>query len=223
MILIVEDDLAMRESLEAAVELAGYDFVSARDGDRALTAVEAADPDLILLDIMMPNLDGLSVVRRLRSKHVDTPILVLTARDTVRDRVEGLDAGADDYLPKPFDLDELLARIRALLRRGRPSGDDDLIRVADLVVYPGERLATRAGRGLELTKVEFDTLLCLARNVGIVLSRATLLDQVWGDAVDPTSKTLEVHISYLRNKTEGVGEPRLIQTVRGVGYVLREP
>lgn len=223
MILIVEDDLAMRESLEAAVELAGYDFVSARDGDRALTAVEAADPDLILLDIMMPNLDGLSVVRRLRSKHVDTPILLLTARDTVRDRVEGLDAGADDYLPKPFDLDELLARIRALLRRGRPSGDDDLIRVADLVVYPGERLATRAGRGLELTKVEFDTLLCLARNVGIVLSRATLLDQVWGDAVDPTSKTLEVHISYLRNKTEGVGEPRLIQTVRGVGYVLREP
>ena len=155
------------------------------------------------------------------------PILLLTARDGVQDRVHGLDAGADDYLPKPFALDELLARVRALLRRGSPAGQPDpttdSIQVGDLAVYPSQRRAIRAERELELTRVEFDTLTCLARNAGIVVGRATMLDEIWGHEVEPTSNTLEVHINYLRKKTEQDGEPRLIHTVRGIGYVLRTP
>jgi two-component system response regulator MprA len=219
-ILVVEDDAAVREALERALGFEGYVVDSARDGAIALSMLKEHEYGLIVLDVMMPHLDGLETCRRVRASGDRVPILMLTARTTVDDRVEGLDAGADDYLAKPFSLDELLARIRALLRRS--FGDvSDVIRVDDLVIDPGARSATRSGREMTLTKTEFDLLYLLALAPGIVLDRHRIYDEIWGIDFETTSNSLDVYIGYLRRKTEEGGEPRIIQTVRGVGYVLR--
>jgi two-component system response regulator MprA len=222
-VLIAEDDRNVRESLILALGVEGYDVEAVNDGAQALDAVARREPDVIVLDIMMPNLDGLTACRRLRAGKCRTPILMLTARHEVSDRVSGLDAGADDYLAKPFSLDELLARLRALLRRTSVSGTEELLRVADLTLDPLRRSAERAGRPLELTKTEFDLLELLMLNAGIVLSRDTIYDRIWGFDFETGSRSLDVYIGYLRRKTEAEGEPRLLHTVRGVGYVVREP
>jgi two-component system, OmpR family, response regulator MprA len=227
-VLVADDDRAIRESLARALELEGYEVTTAADGATALTAVRDHEPDVVVLDVMMPNVDGLTVCRVLRAERVRTPVLMLTARTETSERVAGLDAGADDYLAKPFDLDELLARLRALLRRSRPDPDDDApaaaaVVVADLRVDPAARRAWRGDRELELSKTEFDLLELLARNAGIVLDHPTIYDRIWGYDFGPDSKNLAVYISYLRRKLEDGGEPRLIQTVRGVGYTLRAP
>jgi two-component system, OmpR family, response regulator MprA len=221
-VLVAEDDRSVRESLVLALSVEGYDVEAVPDGDQALGAVAREEPDVIVLDVMMPVLDGLTVCRRLRAQRCETPILMLTARHEVSDRVSGLDAGADDYLPKPFSLDELLARLRALLRRTSVSGTDEQMRVADLTLDPQRRTAIRAGRALELTKTEFDLLELLMLNAGIVLSRETIYDRIWGFDFETGSRSLDVYIGYLRRKTEAEGEPRLVHTVRGVGYVVRE-
>jgi len=219
-ILVADDDLAIRESLARALGLEGYKVTAVADGLAAIDAVTRDHPDAVVLDVMMPTLDGLGVCRKLRSMGDRTPILVLTARTEVSDRVAGLDAGADDYLPKPFALDELLARLRALLRR--TSYDDEAeIRVADLRIDEAARRAWRGEREMELTKTEFELLRLLARNAGIVLEHHVIYDRIWGYDFGPESKALAVYIGYLRRKTEEDGEPRLIQTVRGVGYTLR--
>ncbi len=220
-LLVVEDDPAVREALERALVFEGYDVEVARDGGIALAALRERPMDLIVLDVMMPHVDGIEVCRRVRASGDDTPILLLTARAAVGDRVEGLDAGADDYVTKPFALDELLARIRALLRRS--TGEvADVLRFADIVIDPGARTAHRGGRDLGLTKTEFDLLVLLARAPGIVLDRDTIYEEIWGIDFFTSSNSLDVYIGYLRRKTEAGGEPRLIHTVRGVGYVLRE-
>jgi two-component system response regulator MprA len=221
-LVIAEDDRAVRESVTRALELEGYEVEAVSDGAAALEAAGREDVDLLLLDLGMPHVDGLTVCRRLRSAGSRLPILVLTARTEVSDRVSGLDAGADDYLAKPFSLDELLARLRALLRRS--TYDDDApseIRVEDLVIDEAARRAWRDERELELTKTEFDLLELLAANAGVVLSHSTIYDRIWGYDFGPESKALAVYIGYLRRKTEEAGEARLIQTVRGVGYTLR--
>jgi two-component system response regulator MprA len=219
-ILVADDDHAIRESLARALGLEGYKVTAVADGLAAIDAVTRDHPDAVVLDVMMPTLDGLGVCRKLRSMGDRTPILVLTARTEVSDRVAGLDAGADDYLPKPFALDELLARLRALLRR--TSYDDEAeIRVADLRIDEAARRAWRGEREMELTKTEFELLRLLARNAGIVLEHHVIYDRIWGYDFGPESKALAVYIGYLRRKTEEDGEPRLIQTVRGVGYTLR--
>jgi two-component system, OmpR family, response regulator MprA len=221
-VLVVEDDAGVRESLEAALGFDGYAVESVDDGDAALSRLGVVDPDLVVLDVMMPRVDGLTVCRMLRQRGIRTPILMLTARHEVSDRVAGLDAGADDYLVKPFALDELLARVRALLRR-TADDDTDVRRVGDLTLDPRSREVTRGERRLELTKTEFDLLDLLMLNVGIVLERSTIYDRIWGYDFGTSSKSLDVYIGYLRRKTEEAGEPRLIHTVRGVGYVLRDP
>ena len=221
LILVAEDDRAVRTALERALDLEGYRVHAVGDGEALLAAVAEVHPDLIVLDVMMPRLDGLSACRRLRSQGDRTPILVLTARAEIPDRVSGLDAGADDYLPKPFALDELLARIRALLRRNHSAEPDDGITVADLRIDPAGRRVWRGGREVELSRTEFDLLELLARNSGIVLDASTIYDRIWGYDFGPDSKNLAVYIGYLRRKTEEAGEERLIQTVRGVGYTLR--
>ncbi len=219
-ILIVEDDPAVREALERALGFEGYGTETARDGAVALSMLREAEYDLIVLDVMMPHLDGLETCRRIRAGGDDVPILMLTARTAIDDRVEGLDAGADDYMAKPFSLDELLARIRALLRRS--VGDvSNVMKTGDLVIDPGARTATRGGREMSLTKTEFDLLHLLALAPGIVLDRARIYDEIWGFDFETSSNSLDVYIGYLRRKTEAGGEPRIIQTVRGVGYVLR--
>ena len=223
LVLVADDDRAVRESLERALQLAGYEVELASDGDSALAAIERRTPDAVILDVMMPGYDGLDVTRRLRREGNRVPILLLTARDAVGDRVEGLDAGADDYLPKPFALDELLARVRALLRRATYDTPDRELRVTDLRLDEAARRAWRGDRELELTKTEFDLLQLMARNAGIVLTHSTIFERIWGYDFGPESKALAVYIGYLRRKTESGGEPRLIQTVRGVGYTLREP
>ena len=222
-ILIAEDDRAVREAIVRALEFEGYDVTAVNDGAAALQTLDANSPDVILLDVMMPNVDGLTVCRRLRARGDITPILMLTARVEVSDRVSGLDAGADDYLAKPFAVDELLARVRALLRRTNFESADGEIEVADLRVDESARRAWRGARELDLTKTEFDLLQALARNAGIVLSHSQLYDLVWGYDFGPDSKSLAVYVGYLRRKTEEGDEPRLIHTVRGVGYTLREP
>jgi two-component system response regulator MprA len=222
-VLIAEDDRSVRESLVLALGVEGYDVEAVNDGAQALEAVALHEPDVIILDIMMPVLDGLTVCRRLRAGKCRTPILMLTARHEVSDRVSGLDAGADDYLAKPFSLDELLARLRALLRRTSVSGTEELLTVADLRLDPLRRTAERGGRVLELTKTEFDLLELLMLNAGIVLGRDTIYDRIWGFDFETGSRSLDVYIGYLRRKTEAEGEPRLLHTVRGVGYVVREP
>jgi two-component system response regulator MprA len=226
-VLVVDDDRAIRESLARALDLEGYDVLTAADGALALQLVGERRPDVLVLDLSMPVLDGLTVCRVLRAEKDRTPILMLTARTETSDRVAGLDAGADDYLPKPFELDELLARLRALLRRAKPDlGVDEgsnveLLHVGDLRLDPAARRAWRGEREIELSKTEFDLLELLVRNAGIVLDHSTIYDRIWGYDFGPDSKNLAVYISYLRRKVELDGEPRLIHTVRGVGYTVR--
>jgi len=224
-ILVVDDDRAVRESLRRSLAFNGYQVELAGDGQAALAAILDSRPDALVLDVMMPRLDGLEVCRRLRGAGDDLPILVLTARDAVSDRVAGLDAGADDYLPKPFALEELLARLRALLRRRGPSGDDggaDVLSFSDLSLEPDTRDVRRGERSISLTRTEFALLELLLANPRRVLSRSRILGDVWGYDFPTTGNALEVYVGYLRRKTEQDGEPRLIHTVRGVGYVLRE-
>jgi two-component system response regulator MprA len=222
-ILVADDDRAIREALTRALTLEGYDVVQAGDGAVALSLVESAKPDAAVLDVMMPNVDGLTVCRVLRSERNRLPVLMLTARTETPDRVAGLDAGADDYLAKPFDLDELLARLRALLRRARPEDetDDQPLQIADLRIDPTARRVWRGQREVELSKTEFDLLELLVRNQGIVLEHSTIYDRIWGYDFGPDSKNLAVYISYLRRKLEGPGDSKLIHTVRGVGYTAR--
>ncbi|WP_206785097.1 response regulator transcription factor [Amycolatopsis sp. MtRt-6] len=225
-ILVVDDDRAVRESLRRSLEFNGYQVQLASDGAQALEAIIADRPDAMVLDVMMPRLDGLEVARRLRSTGDDLPILVLTARDTVSDRVSGLDAGADDYLPKPFALEELLARLRALLRRAIPEGQagqaSEVLSFADLTLDPGTREVRRGGREISLTRTEFALLELFLSYPKHVLTRGRILEEVWGYDFPTSGNALEVYVGYLRRKTEAEGEPRLIHTVRGVGYVLRE-
>lgn len=219
-ILVVEDDPAVRDALERALGFEEYAVSTARDGGEALSAVREGAFDLVILDIMMPHVDGIEACRRIRASGDRTPILMLTAKAAVGDRVEGLDAGADDYMVKPFALDELLARIRALLRRA--AGDlTDVIRYADLLIDPGARTVSRGDTAIDLTKTEFDLLMLLARSPGIVLDRDTIYEEIWGIDFITSSNSLDVYVGYLRRKLEANGESRLIHTVRGVGYVLR--
>jgi two-component system response regulator MprA len=222
-ILVVDDEPAVRESLERTLRFEGYDVVLAADGVAALDAVTRYRPDAVVLDVLMPRLDGLSTCRRLRARGEDVPILVLTARDGVADRVGGLDAGADDYLVKPFALEELLARLRALLRRtgSRESAGGELS-FADLRMDPGTREVHRGERRVSLTRTEFSLLETFLEHPRQVLTRAVILDRVWGFDFETTSNSLEVYVGYLRRKLETDGETRMIHTVRGVGYVLRE-
>ena len=222
-LVFAEDDRAIREAVTRALVLEGHDVEAVPDGQVALDVIGDRPPDGVILDWMMPVLDGLTVCRRLRASGSHVPILILTARTEITDRVSGLDAGADDYLPKPFALDELLARVRALLRRSSNGPDAKPWQVADLVVDPAARRAWRGERELDLTKTEFELLAALIRNAGIVCTHASLYDAVWGYDFGPDSKTLAVYVGYVRRKTEEGGEPRLIQTVRGVGYTLRAP
>ncbi|MBA3906177.1 MAG: response regulator transcription factor [Pseudonocardiales bacterium] len=227
-ILVVDDDRAVRESLRRSLAFHGYDVELASDGQAALECVAGKRPDAMVLDVMMPRLDGLEVCRRLRSSGDGLPILVLTARDAVSDRVAGLDAGADDYLPKPFALEELLARLRALLRRRTPddiaaaAGQSKPLRFVDLSLDPDTREVRRGERPISLTRTEFSLLELLLAHPRRVLTRAQILELVWGYDFPTTGNALEVYIGYLRRKTEADDEPRLIHTVRGVGYVLRE-
>jgi two-component system, OmpR family, response regulator MprA len=223
LVLVTDDDRAVREALERALQLAGYEVELASDGDSALAAIERRTPDAVVLDIMMPGLDGLDVTRRLRRTGNRVPILLLTARDAVDDRVEGLDAGADDYLPKPFALDELLARIRALLRRALDKEPAALLRFADLSFDLGSMDARRGGRRFELTTTEAHLLELFMRNPRQVLPRSLIYERVWGYDFSHSSNALDVYVGYLRRKLETDGEARLIHTVRGMGYVLREP
>ncbi|AUS78404.1 DNA-binding response regulator [Actinoalloteichus sp. AHMU CJ021] len=229
-ILVVDDDRAVRESLRRSLRFNGYQVELAADGQQALAAVMGlapdARPDAMVLDVMMPRLDGLEVCRRLRGVGDDLPILVLTARDAVSDRVAGLDAGADDYLPKPFALEELLARLRALLRRrgpANPAEDEvDVLSFADLELDTGTREVRRGERRISLTRTEFALLELFIAHPRRVLTRTRILEEVWGYDFPTSGNALEVYVGYLRRKTEAGGEPRLIHTVRGVGYVLRE-
>lgn len=227
-ILVVDDEQAVRESLKRSLRFNGYEVALAEDGEQALQAIKEHRPDLTILDVMMPKLDGLGVCRVLREEGDHTPILMLTARDDVADRVAGLDAGADDYLPKPFALEELMARVRSLLRRTReaPSSEDTIERATlqfeDLTMNTETREVFRGSRPITLTRTEFALLLLLIRNARRVLTRQQILEEVWGYDFPTSGNALEVYIGYLRRKTEADGESRLIHTVRGVGYVLRE-
>jgi two-component system response regulator MprA len=221
-ILLADDDRAIRESVTRALELEGYNVTAVTNGVDALDAAALQAPDAFVLDVMMPTLDGLAVCRQLRTRGDHSPILILTARTEVSDRVSGLDAGADDYLPKPFSLEELLARIRALLRRTTYDEPDRELRVADLRIDEAARRVWRGDREIELTKTEFELLQLLTHNAGIVLEHSTIYQRIWDYDFGPESKALAVYIGYLRRKTEEGGEPRLIQTVRGVGYTLRK-
>jgi two-component system response regulator MprA len=221
-ILVVDDEPQLRRALERALKLEGYEVGLAVDGDEALTEVASSPYDAIVLDVLMPNRDGLSACRELRERGDRTPVLMLTARDAVQDRVDGLDAGADDYVVKPFALEELLARLRALLRRANGDGPSEELSYADLTLDPATREVHRGDRPVELTKTEFALLEHMMRNPRLVLTRSQLFEAVWGYDFGPRSNSLEVYVGYLRRKTEEGGEPRLIQTVRGVGYSLRE-
>ncbi|MFI1678735.1 MULTISPECIES: response regulator transcription factor [unclassified Streptomyces] len=226
-ILIVDDEPAVREALQRSLAFEGYGTEVAVDGADALEKAAAYRPDLVVLDIQMPRMDGLTAARRLRSGGSTTPILMLTARDTVGDRVTGLDAGADDYLVKPFELDELFARIRALLRRSSyapgagQAAEGDTLAFADLRMDLATREVTRGTRTVELTRTEFTLLEMFLAHPRQVLTREQILKAVWGFDFEPTSNSLDVYVMYLRRKTEAAGEPRLVHTVRGVGYVLR--
>jgi len=218
-LLIVEDEPAVRNALVRALETEGYDLSVAEDGAQALAMMSQLPADALVLDVMLPGVDGLEVARRLRAQGSDVPILMLTARGAVGDRVAGLDAGADDYLVKPFALDELLARLRALLRRTGQTGE---LRFADLSLDPATREVRRGERNVELTVTEFNLLELFLRNPRQVLRRSLIYDRVWGYDFGPDSHALDVYVGYLRRKLEASGEPRLIHTVRGVGYALRE-
>ena len=221
-ILVVDDERAVRESLRRALELEGYEIELAADGSEALYRLEGSEePDAMILDVLMPGVDGLEVCRRIRGTGSKLPVLMLTARTEVEDRVAGLDAGADDYVTKPFALEELLARVRALLRRTTDE-EGDVVRFGDLELDPTTREVTRSGRPIELTRTEFSLLELFMRNPRQVLTRTIIFERVWGYDFGYASNSLDVYIGYLRRKTEADGEPRLIQTVRGVGYALRE-
>ena len=221
-ILVVDDERAVREALRRALELEGYEIELAADGQEALYRLDSeAQPDALVLDVLMPGVDGLEVARTIRRSGNRLPILMLTARTQVEDRVEGLDAGADDYLTKPFALEELLARLRALLRR-TAEGSGEVLRFADLELDPGTREVKRGGEPIELTRTEFSLLELFLLNPRQVLTRSVIFERVWGYDFGYGSNSLDVYIGYLRRKTEAGGKPRLIQTVRGVGYALRE-
>jgi two-component system, OmpR family, response regulator MprA len=222
-LLVVDDDRAVRESLRRALTLEGYEVELAEDGADGLARVAGTGPDAIVLDVAMPVVDGIEMCRRLREEGSSLPILMLTARESVTDRVSGLDAGADDYLVKPFALEELLARLRALLRRSDGAAPGDVLEFEDLTLDTGTRQVGRGDRNIELTRTEFSLLELFLRNPRQVLTRSLIFERVWGYDFGPTSNSLEVYVGYLRRKTEAGGEPRLIHTVRGVGYALREP
>jgi two-component system, OmpR family, response regulator MprA len=222
-VLVVDDDPAVLDSLALVLGLDGFDVETASDGREAIRTLEATRPDVVLLDVLMPGLDGLEVCRRIRGSGDRTPVLMLTARDAVRERVAGLEAGADDYLAKPFARDELIARLRALLRRTGWEGDRDVLRFEDLELDPLAHEARRGDRLLELTRTEFLLLELFMAHPRQVLTRATIFERVWGFDFGPSSNSLEVYVGYLRRKTEADGEPRILHTVRGVGYVLRTP
>ena len=227
-ILVVDDEQPVRESLRRSLRFNGYEVLTANDGLEAVETVRTENPELLILDVMMPNMDGLEVCRTLRSGGWDRPILVLTARDGVSDRVAGLDAGADDYLPKPFALEELLARVRSLVRRASADSIavdapvESRLSFEDLELDADTREVSRGGRAISLTRTEFALLQLLMENPRKVLSRSKILEEVWGYDFPTSGNALEVYIGYLRKKTEGEGDARLIHTVRGVGYVLRE-
>ncbi|WP_037608482.1 response regulator transcription factor [Streptacidiphilus rugosus] len=228
-VLVVDDEPALRDALESSLAFEGYEVITASDGLEALDTVAEQQPDLVLLDIMMPRMDGLTAVRRLRSRGDTVPVLMLTARDAVGDRVTGLDVGADDYLAKPFELDELLARVRALLRRsalttatpGGPGDTDEVLSFDDLTMNTTTREVTRAGKPVELTRTEYMLLEMFLAHPRQVLTREQILKAVWGFDFEPSSNSLDVYVMYLRRKTEAGGLPRLVHTVRGVGYALR--
>ncbi|WP_261565437.1 response regulator transcription factor [Frankia gtarii] len=230
-VLVVDDDAAVRESLERSLRFEGYEVRTAVDGADALDAVGRDQPDIVVLDVMMPRIDGLETCRQLRARGDDVPVLMLTARDGLADRVSGLDVGADDYLVKPFALEELFARLRALTRRaalaaraGGPGAmPDSVLRYGGVDLDQASRQVTRGERELTLTKTEFELLELFLSHPRQVLSRSMIMERVWGYDFGPTSNSLEVFVSYLRRKLEAGGEPRLLHTVRGVGYVLREP
>ncbi|MFB8773765.1 response regulator transcription factor [Streptomyces broussonetiae] len=237
-VLLAEDDRAIRHALERALTLEGYDVTAVADGVEALASAHRTPPDVLVLDVMMPGIDGLQVCRVLRAEGDRTPILMLTALVETQDRIAGLDAGADDYVVKPFDVEEVFARLRALLRRTSPDGgplisdapetasrplpDPRFIDAAGIRMDPRARRAWRGSRELELTRTEFELLELLVRNAGIVLDHATIYDRIWGYDFGPGSKNLAVYVGYLRRKLDEPGAPQLIHTVRGVGYVLRE-
>lgn len=223
-ILLAEDDKSVRESLARALGFEGYVVNAVSDGGQALGEIAEFNPDVIVLDVMMPNVDGLSACRRIREKGISTPVLILTARHEVSDRVAGLDAGADDYLVKPFALEELLARLRALVRRTNEfdgAATAETMTLDDLVLDPAARSVSRAGADLELTKTEFDLLELLLLNKNIVIGRDLIYESIWGYTFETNSKSLDVYIGYLRRKTEVGGRSRLIHTVRGVGYTAK--
>ncbi len=220
-VLIAEDDREIREALERILRFEGYVTFTANDGAAALEAVTEHTPEVIVLDVMMPFVDGLAVCRRLRERGDRTPVLMLTARHELRDRVDGLDAGADDYLAKPFELEELLARIRALLRRV-VDPDDVVLTVGPISLDVRRRLVHVNGTEVDLTRTEFSVLELLMRNEGIVLERSTIYDRVWGFDFGTASRSLDVHVGYLRRKLEAVGSQRMIETVRGIGFVIRQ-
>jgi two-component system, OmpR family, response regulator MprA len=222
-ILVVDDEPAVRDAVERALRLDGHDVTLAAHGGEALDELDTQPPDAVVLDVLMPRIDGLELCRRMRAGGDRTPVLMLTARDAVSDRVAGLDAGADDYLVKPFALEELLARVRALLRR---AGSDDgraPLRFGDLTLDPVSHEVDRGGRPIELTRTEFLLLELFLRHPRQVLTRSVIFENVWGYDFGPRSNSLDVYIGYLRRKSEADGEPRLLHTIRGVGYVLREP
>ena len=223
-ILVVDDERAVRESLRRALELEGYEIELADDGVEALARLQEGNgqPDAVILDVLMPGIDGLEVCRRLRRSGNRVPVLMLTARDAVENRVAGLDAGADDYVTKPFALEELVARVRALLRR-TSAGSMEVLRFADIELDPGTREVRRGGQPIELTRTEFALLELFLMNPRQVLTRSIIFERVWGYDFGFASNSLDVYIGYLRRKTEAGGKPRLTQTVRGVGYALREP
>jgi two-component system, OmpR family, response regulator MprA len=224
-ILVVDDDRAVRDALQRALRLHDYEVLVAADGMEALRLVHGQHPAVIVLDVMMPGVDGFGVVRRLRADGDQTPVLLLTARDAVGDRVTGLDVGADDYLVKPFALEELLARLRALIRRTADPAPDDArpLRFGDITLDPASLEVRRGDRVLDLTRTEFDLLTVFLENPNRVLTRDVLHERVWGYDAATASNTLEVYVGYLRRKLEAGGEPRVLQTLRGFGYVLRAP
>jgi two-component system, OmpR family, response regulator MprA len=221
-VLVVDDEPAVRRALERALRLENHEVTVAADGEEALDALATTPADAVILDILMPRLDGLEVCRRLRKSGDRTPVLMLTARDAIDDRVEGLDVGADDYLVKPFALRELQARLRALLRRAGDGADSEVLRYADMVLDPIAHEVHRGDRLIELSRTEFLLLELFMRHPRQVLTRSTIFENVWGYDFGPTSNALGVYMGYLRRKTEAGGEPRLLHTVRGIGYVLRD-
>ncbi|HUN79278.1 MAG TPA: response regulator transcription factor [Solirubrobacteraceae bacterium] len=222
-LLVVDDDPSVREALALVLDLGGFQVSTARDGHEAIRTLAVSPQDAVILDVLMPGLDGLEVCRRIRATGDRTPVLMLTARSEVSERVAGLEAGADDYLAKPFAREELIARLRALLRRTGWEGEERPLRFDDLELDPLAHEVRRGRRAIELTRTEFLLLELLLRHPRQVLTRAAISDHVWGYDFGPASNSLEVYVGYLRRKTEAGGEPRLVHTVRGVGYVLRSP